>query len=706
MSAQEISDAVERQISAETMAASLLTTPREGQKLSHGGKPYTTIREGLAFILVPEAAGKEKESSPKEPDPGKQSVFYNPIQQYNRDLSVLAIKAFGEEYLSDKSYIRGKRIEALSKKSVEKSKKRKRSDLEASSDDTVNQETTKKLAKNGQNGVSLDKDNNDPVANAAISSPPQTSLDPPTKSISPETVDTSKSKQNSESSIAHTQNEYKATFTILDALSATGLRALRYAHEIPFVTSVVANDLLPQATASIKLNVQHNRLEEKIRTNSSDAIAYMYGIAAGIHKNEPNAGKFDVIDLDPYGTAAPFLDAALHSLRDGGLLCVTCTDAGVFASVGYSEKTYSLYGGLPLKGPHSHEAGLRLILHAIATSAARHGLAIEPLLSLSIDFYARLFVRVKKSPVQVKFLAGKTMIVYNCDSGCGAWTTQLLGRNKEAKDRNGGKIYKHGLSQGPTAHPTCQHCGFKSHMAGPMYAGPLHSKPFITRILGSLPGLDHKTYATVDRIEGMLSTALDELLPVSSDIENASNSNNSLEFDHARLDHTPFYFILNAISKVIHCITPHENAFRGALVHLGYRVTRSHIKPGTIKTDAPWEVIWEVMREWVRQKAPLKEGALREGTAGWAIMHPGSQTPKSLSNLNGNKATATDSGTPAEPNPADCPADHKITGGILDGKTIAFDEKLGKNSDGKRLVRYPQNPRANWGPMSRAKGGE
>lgn len=28
--------------------------------------------------------------------------------------------------------------------------------------------------------------------------------------------------------------------------------------------------------------------------------------------------KFDVIDLDPYGTAVPFLDASIQGLSDGG----------------------------------------------------------------------------------------------------------------------------------------------------------------------------------------------------------------------------------------------------------------------------------------------------------------------------------------------------------------------------------------------------
>jgi len=42
---------------------------------------------------------------------------------------------------------------------------------------------------------------------------------------------------------------------------------------------------------------------------------------------------------------------------------------------------------------------------------------------------------------------------------------------------------------------------------------------------------------------------------------------------------------------------------------------------------------------------------------------------------------------------------------------IVFDAKLGKqdpanpNASSKRLVRYQTNPRANWGPMNRAKTG-
>ena len=36
------------------------------------------------------------------------------------------------------------------------------------------------------------------------------------------------------------------------------------------------------------------------------------------HRSEHS--RFDVVDLDPYGTAAPFIDAAVQSIRDAGEL--------------------------------------------------------------------------------------------------------------------------------------------------------------------------------------------------------------------------------------------------------------------------------------------------------------------------------------------------------------------------------------------------
>ncbi|KAJ5834248.1 tRNA (guanine(26)-N(2))-dimethyltransferase [Penicillium robsamsonii] len=559
------------------------------QLVEYQGENYHVVKEGLAKILNPpaqEAASKGTKKDLKTDDQ-VQSVFYNPIQQFNRDLSVLAIRAHGEHIIDLK---KKKAAQKLKKQAGNGEKKRKRED-----DQTENP----RPAPNAEHKENTET-NDQPVSAPPADQEPKSEARP---------------------------EQPTGSFTVLDALSATGLRALRYASELPFVTKVVANDLSKSAINSMKKNIEYNNLTS-IQPNLADARVYMYGL--------DNASKFDVIDLDPYGTAAPFIDAAVQAAKDGGLLCVTCTDAGVWASTGYSEKAFSLYGGIPMKGLHSHEGGLRLILNSLAMSAAKYGVAIEPLLSLSIDFYARVFIRVYHSPAQVKFTAGNTMLVYNCDSGCGAWTTQPIGSTKSKLDRKGNPIYHHGLTKGPTAGPHCEHCGTKTHLAGPMWGGPLHNPQFIQKILDMLPGADPETYQTCSRIEGMLTTALEEDLDLSpskpepsTPKQPATSTKNQYDpaypaiiprMDVAAREKYPFFLSISALAKVIHTTTPPIDEFRGALSHLGYRSTRSHAKPNSVRTDAPWEVVWEIMREWARQKSPIKETSLKPKTAGAEIM--------------------------------------------------------------------------------------
>lgn len=713
------------------------------QLVQHDGRDYKAVKEGMAVILTPPAQNK---SEKKDETP---SVFYNPIQQFNRDLSVLAIRAYGEHLLALKKQRAEKRKRKTAENGSKKGTKRKREG------EDNGQEQKQPLQQGEERQINGHVPEGDTTTRAAENDTVPIPSEP-----------------------HHPEQNTPPSFTILDALSATGLRALRYASEIPFTTCVVANDLSSSAIQSMKTNIEYNELEKKIEPHIGDARAYMYGYVSSSNASNNNtgdhAGKFDVIDLDPYGTAAPFLDAAVQGVKDGGLLCVTCTDAGVWASNGYPEKSFALYGGTPIKGSHSHEGGLRLILHALATSAAKYGLAVEPLLSLSIDFYARVFVRVHRSPAETKFVAGNMMLVYNCDAGCGAWSTQPLSATKTRLDKKGNPFYHYSFAQGPTAGPFCAHCGVKTHLAGPMWAGPLHNPQFIQKILAMLPGADKDLYQTTDRIEGMLTTALEEDLDIVSstpdqsstpddgttpdvtpDVTPDTNDQSAIipRTDPAAREPYPFYLNLSYLSKVLHTSTMPVDTFRGALRHLGYRSTRSHAKPNTIRTDASWTVIWEIMREWVRQKSPIKEGALSAGSAGKAIMEKGrgaghhgvgeaegeGKGDALLASLKAEILAAVQSGRdasdlvtkveaalyrsgarqalgqpqaqpPSTTTTTTTANSHSSTSAHADTSVsnleVVFDEALGKEASAaftkKRLVRYQLNPRANWGPQSRA----
>ncbi|ROW14596.1 hypothetical protein VPNG_03280 [Cytospora leucostoma] len=650
--------------------------PAAGQIIYHAGTRYTTIQEGRACILVPETAKEAADQKdPRNKDGPVQSVFYNPIQQFNRDLT-------------DDVDQSEKVVKPHDGASPQDSKTTANAADEQGATQALSPEVVEAI---GEVKYAIEQAAN----NGASAKQEPEAEDVHMQDASADGQTNQPKESNNGQSGHHPVKETKPSFTILDALSATGLRAIRYAQEMPFVTNVTSNDLDPGAVESIKLNILHNKLQNKIEVTRGDALGHMYSkIAEQLaltdkEKAQRKCEKYDVIDLDPYGTAANFLDAAVQSVRDdGGLLAITCTDAGVWASNGYPEKAFALYGGIPIKGLHSHEVGLRLILHAISTSAARYGLTIEPLLSLSIDFYARVFVRIRKSPAAVKFAAGKTMIVYNCDSGCGAWTTQLLLKNRQYPNKNGSStFYKHQMTQGPTADSKCEHCGFRTHLGGPMYAGRLHSPDFVKRILEKLPEADKSVYGTTERIKGMLTTALEEHLEEAG----TEGKPKSKEEQLAEIEPYPFFFLPQQLARTVHCATPGEDALRGALKGLGYRVTRSHCKPGSIKTDAPWSVLWEVIKEWIKQKAPIKEASIKPGTAGYRIL-----------GLDAKEQ-------PTEPKTDAAGAEGKQEGGDGEKKeeekrAVIFDEKLGREKSKEKIVRYQENPRENWGPMTRAKG--
>ena len=648
----------------------LSAPPAEGQRIQHNNVVYTTVREGRAHILVPESSASDKDSKDGQ---GVQQVFYNPIQQFNRDLTILAMTAYGKERVEQKKAT----SQARAGKFADKKRKRK--------EQVQNDRPTKsaKLSDDAaaESHVQTDSEMQDATESEQITEKPAEAEQP---------VDQTETSADSNEAL---KKETQPTFTILDALSASGLRALRYAHEIPFATTITANDILKAAAKAIERNANHNRVQDKINISVDDALAHMYSVVVRelrrismTPKGKPGPSeKYDVIDLDPYGSAAPFLDAAVQAVRDdGGLLCVTCTDSGVWASNGYPEKCYSLYGGVPVKGWYSHEVGLRLILHSIETAAAKYGLAMEPLLSLSVDFYSRVFVRIRKSPSMVKFQGGKNMVLYSC-SGCGSWTTQLLMKNKPAPNKKGsGIFYKHGFTKAPTTDQSCAHCGSTMHLAGPMYAGRIHSPDFIKNVIAQAEEADPEVYGTRERIRGVLQTALEEFLPSPDEIQAESSENGDstkklkkslTEAQVAAIDPYPFYFHPAQVSGILHCASPPEAELRGALIGMGYRVTRSHCKPGSMKTDAPWSVIWHVFREWVRQKAPIREENIK------------SHSSRRLLGLKIDEAASATNGKEEKELPE-----------------VVFDANLGRYKDTTKYVRYQMNPRENWGPMNRAKG--
>lgn len=77
---------------------------------------------------------------------------------------------------------------------------------------------------------------------------------------------------------------------MLEALSATGLRSIRYAKEVPGIKEIVANDLSISAVQQIQHNIEANGVTHLIRPCQSDATTLMYNSTA------PEK-RFNAVDL-------------------------------------------------------------------------------------------------------------------------------------------------------------------------------------------------------------------------------------------------------------------------------------------------------------------------------------------------------------------------------------------------------------------------
>jgi tRNA (guanine26-N2/guanine27-N2)-dimethyltransferase len=357
---------------------------------------------------------------------------------------------------------------------------------------------------------------------------------------------------------------------ILEGLSATGLRSIRYFKEIEGIKSILVNDLCEDAYQNIKTNLEYNDIDlTKCIPSHADCRKLLY------EHSFNHDSRFHVIDIDPYGTASMFMDSAVQAIDNGGMLCITCTDSAILCG-SYKMQAFGHYQSMPVNGEHCHEFALRMILKELNAHALRNKRAIEPLLSLSIDFYFRVFVRVHDNAYQSQTAFAKVGNAYQC-SGCSSFWTQPVG--EITKNEKGNETFKQTTNL-PVSN-TCPHCGSNVKLGGPIWLGPLHSKPFVNEILKDIEEQE-ELYKTHKRIKGLLTICQEEL-------------------------DDPLFYSLATLSKDTKLPTPSIPQFHSALITAGYKVSGCHVESNAAKTNAKPEVIWDIMRCWRLQQKPVPD---------------------------------------------------------------------------------------------------
>ncbi|MGQ4556445.1 tRNA (guanine(26)-N(2))-dimethyltransferase [Halobellus sp. GM3] len=328
---------------------------------------------------------------------------------------------------------------------------------------------------------------------------------------------------------AYREREPRAS-SYLDAMAASGIRGVRAASEGFDVTCA---DVDADAVELARANLARNGLDGDVVERDVNAL---------LHES-----VFDVVDLDPFGTPIPFVDAAVANTRS--LVCVTATDTAPLCGA-HQRSGIRKYSTLPQNTDYHPEMGLRVLLSALVRTAARYDKAAVPILSHVTRHYARAYLELDARATKADELVDQLGYVHHCED--------CLTRTHEF---------------GLIAHPPdrCDGCGGDRLLtAGPIYLGPIRDADFVR----------------------------DARERVTEEMGEAARAGRLLDALADELDE-PTHYDQHRLCKQWSRSAPAMDEFLEALRDAGFEATRAHYSGTAFKTDATVEQIREATAESV-----------------------------------------------------------------------------------------------------------
>ncbi|MCA1812751.1 MAG: hypothetical protein LC624_02225 [Halobacteriales archaeon] len=222
---------------------------------------------------------------------------------------------------------------------------------------------------------------------------------------------------------------------VLDALAGSGARGVRWCVEAK-LSNVTLNDRSPAAAEAIQRNLAANGAQAAVLQRDVHAL-----LAEECFRH---------VELDPYGTPAPFLDAAFRGLGREGGVSFTATDTAALCGAN-AAPCLRRYGAVPTRVEElCHEVGLRILVAHAVREAAKHDQAALPVLSASREHYFRVYVETRRLSQLADQQLRRIRWLVHCQ--------QCLHR---------------GFDDAPSK--ACPSCGGAAQASGPMWSGPLWS---------------------------------------------------------------------------------------------------------------------------------------------------------------------------------------------------------------------------------------
>lgn len=331
------------------------------------------------------------------------------------------------------------------------------------------------------------------------------------------------------------QRRVNRSLCICEPFAGCGVRGIRFAKEVQNVGHIVLNDRNPQAVKLTRLNVEKSDLSKEITIKNMDANTLLGNYAL------PKR-RFDVIDLDPFGSPSPFLDSAVRATKRGGLLALTATDMAPLCGVKPSACVRK-YLGKPLRTEYCHELAVRLLINSLVLASAKHDLGINVLFCHSTDHYIRVYAQIFLGAERANESIGRLGYIAHCFN--------CLNRK-----------WTKGFSKFPNI--KCDVCGGETAVAGPLWMDSLFDGGFCGEMLGEAMVVE---LGEKRRVLRLLNMVLREA------------------------DGPPTYFVVDRISEKLGLPGLSKAKLIEKLVERGYRATETHFNPRGIRSDAPISVL-------------------------------------------------------------------------------------------------------------------
>ncbi|MGC8648698.1 MAG: hypothetical protein ACP5UN_00550 [Candidatus Micrarchaeia archaeon] len=321
----------------------------------------------------------------------------------------------------------------------------------------------------------------------------------------------------------------KETLKVLDPTAATGIRGIRYAKEAG-VNNITFLEINKTAYKVLKKNLNFCGIPANAFNTSIQEFA------------NTSKEKFDVIDLDPFGSIAPNLYDILKLAKDKTYLFMTATDTAVLCGA-HTNACYKIYDAKPIHNELGHEVGLRIMLGFVARTAAQFNFGIDVIFAFSYAHYFRALVQLNHSSENALASLKNLGYTYYCNK-CGY--------------RNISKSFL-------PIQQKCR-CGAALEVSGRLWADQLIKENIVSKVaenIKAIPDVKSNEIKFVDIIA------------------------NEKQF--------PLYYSIPKLTKLFKIPSIKLNDLIQGLEHEGFAVGRTHFDPTAIKTDAPIDIITKVI---------------------------------------------------------------------------------------------------------------